>query len=351
MVAPPEIQRLTVGEVLTRYTRSLINAETAGTLSTATVKTYQRDLDDFADLAGGDTVLDDLTADDLDNIVNTYMSRPDRRHTVSEPGGELSKGTGRRFKQSVSRLFSYAERHAYLQRNPVPDMSVNPRTRGEIRVERTALSKDSAVALVTAPANSPPAAKATARTPRSDQDLAVRDEVILRILLEVGLRNAELCGLDRSDVTHEDGATWLLIRKAKGGRVRRVPLAPSTAARLQEYQDHHRPPLRGDYSPTVAKDADEALLLTFTGRRIGPRDLQRIVKRACDRLPGDLRRGATPHALRHSMATHALSSGSADVKVVKQILGHASLATTGTYLDEIREELVQAVRLNPITGE
>jgi len=53
----------------------------------------------------------------------------------------------------------------------------------------------------------------------------------------------------------------------------------------------------------------------------------------------------------YTMATLALSSGAADVAVVQKLLGHNSLATTGIYLDEIREELSEAVRLNPITGE
>lgn len=80
------------------------------------------------------------------------------------------------------------------------------------------------------------------------------------------------------------------------------------------------------------------------------RDIQRLMEKMRDRLPAELRRDLTPHALRHTMATLMLTSGAADVAVVQRLLGHSSLATTGRYLDEVREELAAAVDRNPVTG-
>ena len=82
-----------------------------------------------------------------------------------------------------------------------------------------------------------------------------------------------------------------------------------------------------------------------------PRDIQLMVERTSKRLPADVRRRVTPHGLRHTAATLLLASGAADIKTVKEILGHANIATTGIYLDSIDGEAARAVRMHPVTGE
>ena len=341
MVAPPALVRATVGEVITAYGIDVERRLAAGAMAQTTADTYARDLADFARLAGPDTILDDLSGDDVDDIVLAFRHEPDRRYATArdEPKGS---GTTGRFRQSISRLFSFAERRAYVQRNPMPDTSARPKARGRAEGARTALPLDSARALVDVP---------DARQPRRrDHQLQVRDEVILRILLEVGPRASELCALDRADVDVRDDVTWLQIRHGKGGKPRDVPLSPSTTALLTDYLERHRPAPWAADDPAAREDSERALLLTFRGRRVTPRDIQNIVKASCALLPADVRRRATPHALRHTMATLALSSGAADVAVVQKLLGHNSLATTGIYLDEIREELAMAVLRNPVTS-
>lgn len=342
MVAPPALQRVTVSEAVTRYFRDVERRLAAGSLAETTARTYRRDLDDFERLAGAERILDDLTGADIDDIVVAYRHEPDRRYAVPR---DEPKGTGitARFRQSVSRLFTYAEREALVQRNPMPDTSARPKARDRAAGARTALPLDSARALVEVPQDEPGG--------RADHRLSVRDEVILRILLETGPRVSELCAMDRADVDVRDGVTWLRIRHGKGGKSRDVPLSPSTAALLATYEADHRPPAWHADPPARAEDSERALLVTFRGRRITPRDVQNLVSRTCALLPAGVRRRATPHALRHTMATLALSSGAADVSVVQRLLGHASLATTGVYLDEIREELALAVLRNPVTGQ
>jgi site-specific recombinase XerD len=341
MVAPPTLRRLTVAEAVQSYFRDVERRLAAGSLAETTARTYRRDLDDFIRLAGADTILDDLTGADIDDIVVAFRHEPDRRYAVPRTD---TKGTGiaARFRQSISRLFTFAEREAFIQRNPMPDTSARPKARDRAAGARTALPLDSARALVEVPQDPP--------TARADHRLSVRDEVILRILLETGPRVSELCAMDRSDIDVRDGVTWLRIRHGKGGKARDVPLSPSTADLLNRYEADHRPvPWHAD-PPLRHEDSERALFVTFRGRRITPRDVQNLVARTCALLPAQVRRRATPHALRHTMATLALSSGAADVSVVQRLLGHASLATTGVYLDEIREELAQAVLRNPVTG-
>jgi site-specific recombinase XerD len=338
MAAPPAFTPLTVSEVITAFTADMERKLSAGTMSPTTADTYARDLVDFARLAGPDVALDSLSAEDVDDIVLTFRSEPDRRRKVATDAVK-SLGTTARFRQSLSSLFSFAEKRAFVRKNPMPETVTGRRGRVKATGARAALPLDAARALVTVPTTKEPT-----RRPRKDQDVSRRDEIILRILLETGLRVSELCALDRTDVRPQDGATWLFVRHGKGGKPREVPITPSTATMLDEYVNSSRP------VPEVgAEDAQRALFVTYRGRRITPRDVQNLVNRAAQGLPPSLRRRVTPHAARHSAATLLLSSGAADVSVVQKLLGHASLATTGLYLDEIRDELVQAVHTNPIT--
>jgi site-specific recombinase XerD len=312
-----------------------VNKAVAGSvLSPTTARTYKSDIQDFENLTDAEAPLDELTADDVDSIVLAYAQKPDRRR--SSPSGVKSSGTTARFRQSVNRLFSFAEKKGYVQYNPMPDTTIKPRVKRQSDGIRTALPLDSARALAQVPRDY--------KVPRKDQDLRVRDEVIIRIILETGPRVSELCAFDMSDLEYRENAVWLKIRFGKGGKPRDVPLSASTAELLNLYRTRDRLTVGGQENQT-------AMFLTYRGNRVSPRDVQNLVKKSCMLLPLNVRRAATPHALRHTMATLALASGSADVSVIQKLLGHASLATTGIYLDEIREELVHAVAHNPITED
>jgi site-specific recombinase XerD len=332
MAAPPQHLTLTVQETCDEYLMSLQRAVASATLTETTAATYRRDINEFLHLTDRQQPFDDLSADDLDSVLLAYSQTPDRRSTTTHR--DRSPSTTARFRRSVSRLFTFAEKRGYLRHNPFPDTSINPKTQRATGI-RTALPLDAARALIHVPASQSPV--------RCDQQLGQRDELILRVLLEVGIRVGELCALNRSDVEDRDGDKWIRIRKGKGGKPRDVPISPSTSTLMVLYSENR--PLEQNV------DAGDALFLTFRGRRMQPRDIQNLVKRACASLPPEVRRAATPHALRHTMATLALQNGSADVAVIQKLLGHSSLATTGIYLDEIREELVQAVHRSPATAE
>ncbi|WP_284295099.1 tyrosine-type recombinase/integrase [Luteimicrobium album] len=181
--------------------------------------------------------------------------------------------------------------------------------------------------------------------PRRDQDLAVRDRLVIALLLVLGPRVSELVRADLDDVVREPGAARWRIR-GKGGTVRTVSLSAPLEEALGDYLTTLRPTLlaRGDVTP----DAQRALLLSWRGRRMDAQSVRALLTRAMGRVPGDLRRGATPHALRHTTATLLVAHGW-DVKVVAELLGHASIATTGVYLDRIEGELAAAIAAHPLT--
>ena len=146
-----------------------------------------------------------------------------------------------------------------------------------------------------------------------------RDRAVLELLYAAGLRVSELCGLDRRGV---DLAARTVTVLGKGGKERRLPIHDRAAATLGEWLRLGRAEMPGP---------PEAVFVNQRGSRLGPRDVRRIL----DRLAAA---PTHPHALRHTFATHLLDGG-ADLRVVQELLGHASLATTQIYTHVSKERL------------
>lgn len=363
MVAAPPLNRLTVQEAVDRYLAGVQRAVRGHSLSPATAANYTRDLAEFVALAGPTTILDDLTAEQVDDIVLAYGDKPDGRYARPQRlarGQVKTRGAGAqaRFRQSISRLFTEATLEGWVEANPMLRTKVKPRMKGMSNAARKALPQASADALITVPVDP------SATVAREDQRLGLRDQFLLRLLMEVGPRVSEVSRADRADIDHRgDGTVWLRLL-GKGNKERWVPLSPGTVAAYDRYlaEERPRPRARTRTVPDEAAgetevveidpvdDAERALLLTWRGLRMQPRDIQLTVERACKRLPADLRRAVTPHGLRHTAATLLLTSGAADIKTVQALLGHASIATTGVYLDTVDAALVQAVKDHPVTG-
>jgi integrase/recombinase XerC len=164
--------------------------------------------------------------------------------------------------------------------------------------------------------------------PRSDTEarasaLAARDDALLELLYGSGLRVAELCGLDTGDI--DVGARTVSVT-GKGGRHRRLPMHARCARTVGEWLRIGRPVLVTDVSPP------RAAFLNQRGARMGARDVRRVLDR---RSPVPTH----PHALRHSFATHLLDGG-ADLRVVQELLGHASLQTTQVYTHVSKDRLL-----------
>jgi site-specific recombinase XerD len=148
--------------------------------------------------------------------------------------------------------------------------------------------------------------------------LEMRDRAMLELAYSCGLRGEEVVDLD-VDSPDFDGER--LRVQGKGGKTRLVPIGEPAQAALRRYLERGRPALRG------APD-QSALLLSKSGRRLHPSDVRRRLQRWVREAA--IAGGVSPHALRHSFATHLLEGG-ADLRTIQELLGHSSLSTTQVY--------------------
>ncbi len=158
-----------------------------------------------------------------------------------------------------------------------------------------------------------------------------RDRAVLALLWGAGLRIGEALALDRGDVGTDPRALTELVVRGKGGRERRVPVLRAVAAHLAQAIatcPHAQPP-------------SAPLFLGVKGRRLDA-GVVRLAMRRWRRALG-LPETATPHALRHSFASHLLAGG-ADLRSVQELLGHASLSTTQVYTRVETAHLLDAYR-------
>ena len=159
--------------------------------------------------------------------------------------------------------------------------------------------------------------------------IAARDTAVLTLLYGCGLRISEALGLTRAAAPTGNVETIRVI--GKGGRERVVPVLPAVRRAVDDYVR----------CCPFTLEADEPL---FSGARGGPLS-PRIIQIATERLRGalGLEASATPHALRHSFATHLLGRGG-DLRTIQELLGHASLSTTQIYTSVDSERLLDVYR-------
>jgi integrase/recombinase XerD len=166
--------------------------------------------------------------------------------------------------------------------------------------------------------------------------LALRDRALLEVLYGTGARISEAVGLDVDDVDRVE-ATVLL--RGKGGKDRLVPIGSFALAAVDAYLTRARPEL----ASAGVSDRAGALFLNARGGRLSRQSAWTVLVKAADRA--GVTRDVSPHTLRHSFATHLLEGG-ADVRVVQELLGHASVTTTQIYtlvtVDNLREVFAAA---------
>jgi integrase/recombinase XerD len=166
--------------------------------------------------------------------------------------------------------------------------------------------------------------------------LALRDRALLEVLYGTGARISEAVGLDVDDLDDVD-ATVLL--RGKGSKERLVPIGSYAREALSAYLVRARPELVATGSGAVGG----ALFLNARGGRLSRQSAWAVLAKAADRA--GVTRDVSPHTMRHSFATHLLDGG-ADVRVVQELLGHASVTTTQVYtlvtVDNLREVFATA---------
>jgi integrase/recombinase XerD len=176
----------------------------------------------------------------------------------------------------------------------------------------------------------------------SDDIVSLRNKAILELLYSSGARVSEVVGLNLGDVIdmkRDDSLIRIIKLRGKGGKERVVPMGSYSLEALNDYLVRVRPSLVAKNS----KGKSEALFLNQRGSRISRQSAWQLVVDAANRA--GLAEGISPHVFRHSFATHLLDGG-ADIRVVQELLGHASVTTTQIYtlitIDKIRESYAMA---------
>jgi integrase/recombinase XerD len=185
------------------------------------------------------------------------------------------------------------------------------------------LSESEVAALLAAPATNEPA--------------GLRDRALLELLYATGARISETCGLSLGDFDHEEQLVRLF---GKGSKERIVPYGRYAALALNDWLG---PSGRPHLQPArwARRDDSEAVFLNLRGARLSRQAAWATVKKYGDRIGVGAR--LSPHVLRHSCATHLLDHG-ADLRIVQELLGHASISTTQIYTKVSQERMFDVYR-------
>ena len=291
MSTAPEIR--SEAEIAPAWQSALIGYErelTMRRLSANTLRAYSSDLEELAVWATAAGIVDPRQLDyrRLRGYAAVLAERGLERSTV---GRKLAAARG---------LFDFLRRCGVAAQNPA-ELLPNPKSGS--RLPRV-LGRDQARRLLE---------RIPVTTP-----LEARDRAMLELAYSSGLRCAELVALDLDSIDF-DGETVRV--RGKGEKERIVPLGEPAQRAVSRYVQRFRPALVGD-------PAERALLISKSGRRLSPSDVTRRLSRWVEEAA--IAGRVSPHALRHSFATHMLEGG-ADLRSIQELLGHASISTTQVY--------------------
>jgi integrase/recombinase XerC len=276
-----------------------------------TVRAYLHDVEELAAFVraaalagdGGDGGEKPLALSQLDAAAcRSYLASLHGRNDAVTIGRKLS---------SVRAFFRLAVRRRLIRSSPVAGLRAPKRAR---RLP-SFLGKEDVGRLLDDDGDAQSAADGDAE--------ALRARAFCELLYGAGLRVSEACNLDLDDVEPEARSARIKVRQGKGRKDRIVPLGSKGWQALQAYLPHRDAWVAARPSTGAAA----ALFVTRRGRRLDPRGARRLLARreALIGVPA-----VSPHALRHSFATHLLGEG-ADLRAIQELLGHSSLRTTQRY--------------------
>ena len=257
-------------------------------LSPYTLRNYATDLRAFIDF------VDDEGGDPLQVDRHTL-----RRHLARLMEAGIASGSLTRKVSTIRTFYRYLELSGHLEASPFQGV------KGPRRPRRlpSFLSNEDVTALVSAP--------------ETDTPLGLRDRALMELLYAAGVRVSELVGLNTADANLRDG---LLRVRGKGGKERMVLIGRPARRALGGYLREGR--------PRLAAGAETALFLNHKGGRLSARGVEGLVRKYA--LAAGLDQRIFPHLLRHTFATHMLEGG-ADLRVLQELLGHASINSTQIY--------------------
>lgn len=239
--------------------------------------------------------VDQITADHL----RSYLHWLDRK-------GEKASSLARKL-ACVRSFYRFLIREGLCPHNPAEEIRSPKLPKTLPRV----LTKDDANALMEFPAD--------------NTSLSLRDRALLETLYSTGARVSEAVGINLGDLDETQGLVHL---RGKGRKERIVPIGDVAIQAIREY--------RGSLRPPVHDQPSAPLFLNHRGGRLTTRSVARIVAHHSGRLASG---AVSPHALRHSYATHLLDEG-ADLRSIQEMLGHASLSTTQKYTHLAADQLL-----------
>lgn len=258
-----------------------------------TLRAYAADLREFSDfLRSQHASVHEADAE----LVRSYLARLHQRRLAKT-------SIGRRL-ASVRSCFRFLARRGVIDRNPARQVR-SPRLPRRLP---SFVPKDESKELLDQPVGS--------------SESAMRDHALLEMLYATGIRVAECCGLDCTDLDRSLGTVRVL---GKGDKERMIPVGGAALAAVDRY--------------LAARDrVNGALFTNQRGQRLTTRSALRIVRREAKRAGLDRR--VTPHTLRHTFATHMLGEG-ADLRLIQELLGHSRLSTTQRYTHVSPEQLMK----------
>lgn len=222
-----------------------------------------------------------------------------RRYLAELDGARYARTTIARRLASVRGLFAFLVESGEIEADPSAVLSTPRLTRRLPKVVASELLG----ALLDAPDPATPA--------------GMRDRAVLELLYATGIRVSELAGLRLGDLDLSGGQVTVM---GKGAKERIVPLHRAAVARIRAYLDDARPQLQ--------RGQTDAVFLSTRGNPLSPDAVRRAMKVYLAQVAGP--RSLSPHALRHTFATHLLEGG-ADLRTVQELLGHVALSTTQIY--------------------
>ncbi|MDX1617294.1 MAG: tyrosine recombinase XerC [Balneolaceae bacterium] len=296
-------------EAIDKYLRYLRIERNA---SPHTITSYKNDLDQFLRYCSEsfDTPEESISLNGIERLtIRLWLGE------LSEKG--LAKNTIARKVAALRSFFKYCFKRGMVERNPAHLLIVPKRDQP---LPKTANPEDLDRMMDLAETDTPQGAQ---------------DRAILELFYSTGIRLSELISLDLDDINFDLNQIKVL---GKGSKQRIVPLGEASVAALRTHLEN-RPELFGDRTDA---DARNAVFLASGGQRIYPRSVQRTVKEYLSRASEVTQK--SPHVLRHSFATHLLDRG-ADIRVIKELLGHANLAATQVYTHTSVERLKNVYEL------
>lgn len=296
-------------EAINKYLRHLKIERNA---SPHTILSYENDLNQFYDFCLSHFGVDDenISPGDVERItIRLWLGE------LSNSG--LAKSSIARKVAALRSFFKYAFKRGLVEQNPAHLLIVPKKDQP---LPKTANIEDLNRMMELAPAD----------TPQSTQDRS-----ILELFYSTGIRLTELVNLNIDDIIFELNQIKVL---GKGAKQRIVPLGQNTAGILKK----HLQSKAELYGKRTDSDARKAVFLASGGQRIYQRAVQRLVKDYLERASEVTQK--SPHVLRHSFATHLLDKG-ADIRIIKELLGHSNLASTQVYTHTSVERLKNVYEL------